>query len=195
MINQWDERYSSEQYIYGKEPNVFLKEEILKLKPGKILFPGEGEGRNAVFAAKMGWKVTAFDSSFVAQQKAQALANENNVDINYLNIDFSEMDFELNSFDCIALSFVHTANRQKDHRRLLEFLKFGGIILIEAFSKNQINFNSGGPKKVELLFSEQELREDFYSLNKIEIESLEPKLDEGNYHSGKASVIRLIGIK
>lgn len=195
MSNQWDVRYSSEQYIYGKEPNVFLREEILKLKPGKILFPGEGEGRNSVFAAKMGWEVTAFDSSFVAKQKAQALASENNVGINYLNIDFSEIDFEPNSFDCIALSFVHTANRQKNHRRLLQFLKPGGIILIDAFSKNQINYNSGGPKKVELLFSEEELKDDFSSLSKIEIISIETKLDESKYHSGKASIIRLIGTK
>jgi hypothetical protein len=65
MLNPWDERYNLPEYIYGTEPNQFLKNFIQKNKPGKILLPGDGEGRNSVYAAQSGWKVYAFDSSYV----------------------------------------------------------------------------------------------------------------------------------
>ena len=73
-MNMWDKRYNSPEYVYGKEPNEFFAAELKKLKPGLILLPAEGEGRNAVFAAEQGWKVHAFDSSQVAEDKALSLA-------------------------------------------------------------------------------------------------------------------------
>jgi hypothetical protein len=59
----WDQRYSQSDFVYGKKPNEYLKAKLVDLKPGRILFPAEGEGRNAIFAAKLGWDVFAFDSS------------------------------------------------------------------------------------------------------------------------------------
>jgi len=79
----WDERYSSIEFVYGTEPNIFFKDELDKLKTGNILLLGEGEGRNAVYAAAQGWKVDAVDFSTIAKEKALKLANENNVKINY----------------------------------------------------------------------------------------------------------------
>lgn len=80
---RWDDRYSSEEFAYGKEPNNYLKEQLEKLNPGAILFPAEGEGRNAIFAAKLGWNVSAFDISEEGKNKALKLAEANNVSIDY----------------------------------------------------------------------------------------------------------------
>jgi len=195
MIEMWNKRYADEAYAYGIEPNTFYKEQLSLLKPGKALFPAEGEGRNAVFAAKNGWDVTAFDSSIEAKKKAEKLALANNVAIDYHLNSFEDIELEENSFDLIVLIFAHMQNRHNNHIKLLKFLKPGGTLLIDGFSKNQIKNATGGPKSVGLLFSEEELRSDFNELSEVKIWEEEVILNEGEYHIGKTSVIRLIGTK
>jgi len=111
MTEIWNQRYAQKEYVYGIKPNEFYKEQLLKLQPGKILFPAEGEGRNAVFAALNGWDVVAFDSSMEAKKKAEKLADENKVELKYLISSIEEFEFEENSFDTIVLVYVHTENR------------------------------------------------------------------------------------
>ena len=195
MKSIWDERYSKAEYIYGKEPNEFFKKEIIKLEPGKILLPAEGEGRNAVFAAKLGWDVYAFDSSIEAKKKAVKLAAENKVNINYQIQQFEEIDYPNEYFDFIGLFYAHNQNRSENHKKLIMNLKKRGIIVLEGFSKEQINFNSGGPQKIEMLFSIEELKFDFAQLSNLEIQEKIIFLNEGNQHLGSASVINLIGIR
>jgi len=72
----WNERYAGDEFVYGREPNRFFEQEMKRLKPGKLLLPCEGEGRNAVWAARHGWEVSAFDQSSVGKQKAELLARE-----------------------------------------------------------------------------------------------------------------------
>lgn len=197
MNNFWDERFGNEEYAYGTEPNQFFKIQIEKLKPGKILFPAEGEGRNAVFAATLGWDVTAFDPSIEGKRKAEQLARKNNVSIQYLINNYDLVDFPSESFDCIVLIFAHMnpAKREEYHKKLVSFLKPGGVLILEGFSKNQIKKNTGGPRDIEMLFSEQELKSDFSSFSKIEITETDTMLSEGRFHQGTASVIRLFGVK
>jgi len=193
--NKWDERYAQKEYVYGKEPNDFFKQELAKYKPGKILLPAEGEGRNAVYAAKLGWEVYAFDSSSEAIKKAQQLASENNVEIHYTLSSFEEADYPNDYFDLIGLFYAHTLNRAQNHKKLFRFLKPKGTIILEGFSKEQIHYNSGGPRNIEMLFSEEELQSDFADLTELITEKMETQLNEGKQHNGKASVIRLIGLK
>ena len=107
MINFWDERYSQEEFVYGTEPNEFLKETLTEIKPGKILFPAEGEGRNSAFAAQLGWDVFAFDSSRIALEKAAKLYKSKNINVNYSLCSLENYECHSNFFDCIALIFVH----------------------------------------------------------------------------------------
>ncbi|OIP00768.1 MAG: hypothetical protein AUJ98_06510 [Bacteroidetes bacterium CG2_30_33_31] len=193
--NQWDERYSNEEYFYGKKPNEFLKDELKKLQAGKILFPAEGEGRNCVFAATKGWESVAFDSSIEGQKKAILLAKEMNVSIEYSLKSYSEFVAKENFFDVVALIFAHNSNRQNVHRKMISYLKKGGMIILEGFNKNQLNYGTGGPKSLDLLFSKDELEEDFKSLSSLIIEEKILSLDEGKHHFGQSSVIRLIGVK
>jgi SAM-dependent methyltransferase len=197
MLDLWDKRYSGEEYVYGVNPNNFLKCHLLNLKPGRILLLGEGEGRNAVFAASLSWVTDAFDYSTEARKKALKLADRNKVTIDYKLSSFDEITYDENSFDCIALIYVHQPpeNRKKYHEKLLNYLKPGGTIILEAFSKEQINNSSGGPKEVELLYDKTILQEDFKSLVFYDIKEENIVLEEGRLHSGKASVIRFVGTK
>ncbi|HEY5589672.1 MAG TPA: class I SAM-dependent methyltransferase [Paludibacter sp.] len=195
MTEIWNQRYAQKEYVYGIKPNEFYKEQLLKLQPGKILFPAEGEGRNAVFAALNGWDVVAFDSSLEAKNKAEKLAAKNNVTMNYLISSIEEFEYEENSFDTIVLVYVHTENRDENHRKLIRFLKPGGTLILEGFSKNQLSNNSGGPRNLSMLFSAEELNNDFQSLKDLNISELDIELEEGLLHIGKASVIRIVGTK
>lgn len=196
MKEQWDIRYSSDEYIYGFIPNSFLKEYLQNHKPGKILLPGDGEGRNGVYAAKLGWDVTAFDYSRSAKEKALKLADKENVKINYFNTDIEAFTTD-DKFDLIALIYIHLPEniRKLFHKNLSSYLNKDGKILLECFSKDQINNNSGGPKDLELLYSIEEIKQDFSGYQLEMLEEKEILLDEGHLHQGKANVIRLIAKK
>ncbi|QIA07906.1 class I SAM-dependent methyltransferase [Draconibacterium halophilum] len=197
MNNFWNDRYSATEYAYGEAPNDFLKKELPKLAPGKVLFPAEGEGRNAVYAAKLGWEVTAFDPSIEGKRKALLLANKHNISINYEVIDYQNANFKESYFDCICLTYAHMPGNMRNnvHQKLASFLKPGGTLILEGFSKEQINRNTGGPKDISFLFDEKELKNDFSSFRMINTQKSEIRLNEGLYHRGLASIIRLTGIK
>lgn len=197
MNNFWNERYSIEEYVYGTAPNAYFKQELEKLSPGRILMPGEGEGRNAVFAATHGWDVTAFDNSTEGKRKAEKLAEQNDVQINYQLSDYESFQSEPNEFDCIGLIYTHmpSSKRKEYHQKLTSFLKPGGILIMESFSKKQINYNTGGPKDIGMLFSREELQNDFNGFTKMSITETGIDLDEGPFHRGKASVIRVYAVK
>jgi ubiquinone/menaquinone biosynthesis C-methylase UbiE len=197
MLDLWNTRYRSDEYIYGLNPNDFLRNQLLNLKPGRILFPAEGEGRNAVYAASLCWKVDAFDFSEEARKKALKLADKNKVTVQYKLASLDEVVYENDSFDCVALIYVHqpAIKRTEYHHKLLSYLKPGGTIILEAFAKNQLRNNSGGPKDIDLLYSITELQDDFQSLSFYDIKEESIVLDEGLLHCGNADVIRLIGTK
>ncbi|TYP74395.1 class I SAM-dependent methyltransferase [Aquimarina intermedia] len=126
---KWDDRYEQEAYAYGVAPNVFLKDQLPKLKPGVILFGAEGEGRNAVYTSKLGWDVKAFDISEQGRKKALQLAEESRVTIDYQVGLLPQLDFQNASFDAIALFYAHFPPKIKSgyHKILDKKLKRGGF--------------------------------------------------------------------
>lgn len=198
----WNDRYSKNEYAFGKQPNNYLKEQLEKLNAGTILFPAEGEGRNAVFAATCGWIVAAFDISVEGKNKALQLATNNNVTIDYQIGELPALNYNPDQFDAIALIYAHfPANiKSKYHKLLDKYLKKGGIIIFEAFSKKHIEYrlknpNVGGPKNLDSLFSIEELKADFENYECIELTETEIDLNEGLYHNGRGAVIRFVGRK
>lgn len=192
MNEFWDSRYSEKGYAYGTEPNEFFRQELGRLSKGKILFPAEGEGRNAVYAARKGFDVYAFDFSNEGKKKALNLANQYGVDIRYQVDTFDSALFPDEYFDVIVLVFAHMPphKRQQWHRKVAGFLKPGGTLILEGFSKDQLQFGSGGPPTIEMLFSTDELRKDFTDLQVVSLDKKIVQLNEGPYHQGDASVIR-----
>lgn len=193
----WNEKYNNSEYIYGKEPNVFFKSVIDELASGRILLPGEGEGRNAVYAASRGWHVDAYDSSIIAQEKALKLANEKNVKINYIVEDFVNNNLRNDNYNLAGLFFLHLNKRErrKVSVKIWENLRIGGKLIMEVFSKDQINYNSGGPKDLEILYSIDDIKEDFPCFKIDKLEQIEYHIKEGKNHLGLANVIRFIGTK
>lgn len=197
MNNMWDQKYNSSEYLYGKEPNEFFASELKKLKPSLMLLPAEGEGRNAVYAASHGWKVHAFDSSKVGQEKALSLAAERKVNILYSITDIQDFDAGDIKYDAIGFFYAHfPLEMRNDFFNLVQkSLAPGGKIILEGFHKKQFNRNTGGPKNSSMLFSVEELGEIFSDLHieKLSEETIE--LDEADGHKGEADVVRMVASK
>lgn len=191
MKDFWNQRYALHDTVYGKEPNMYFKSIINSLTPATILMPAEGEGRNAVYAASLGWEVQAFDYSAVAQEKALDLANNIGVKIKYDVLEINEFKAK-NQFDAIGLIYVHLPTKERIalHQKMVDALLPGGVLIVEAFSKAQINNTSGGPKDIEQLYSLDQLKQDFASLNCIQAIEIEVDLEEGPFHKGKANLVR-----
>jgi len=197
MSQFWDQRYFSDEYAYGREANAFFASQLETLSPGTILLPGEGEGRNAVYAASLGWKVEAFDLSSAGRAKAMALASEFGADISYHVSRMEDFLFLENQYDAVGLVFFHLAptGREYLHRMVYEALKPGGTLILEGFHKDQLQHNSGGPKSPEMLFDEEMLASDFHMFHTRVLDRQEIVLTEGPFHQGPAEVIRFTGVK
>lgn len=198
----WNQRYSLKEFIYGEKPNQYLKEKLEGLPVGRILLPAEGEGRNGVFAARLGWTVSAFDQSEEGKRKAEQLAVQNQVEIDYQVSDMKDIRYPENTFDALALVYAHfhSRTRREYHRELAGYLKKGGVLILEAFGKKHADNqkqdpNAGGPRDVNMLYDLAGLKSDFEGFELIESIETDIELDEGNYHRGKASVVRVYAIK
>ncbi len=197
MKEFWDQRFSMDEYVYGQHPNAFIAEYIDKNSPGYGFFPGEGEGRNAVYASLKGWQCDCFDFSEEGRNKAMKLARKYDVSLNYDLGDITKKLFPEDQYDTIFLSFlhVHETLRQQVHRQLIKTLKPGGYIVMEVFDKKQIERSTGGPKSIEMLYSPDELKEDFQNIHIIKNDMDLRYIEEGAHHVGEAYTIQLIGKK
>ncbi|SRR5258706_1846238 len=191
-IERWNDRYSKDEFAYGEQPNNYLKEQLEKLNAGAILFPAEGEGRNAVFAAKLGWTVSAFDISMEGKKKALRFAETNKVTIDYQVGELQTLHYKADQFDAIALIYAHFPADVKSlyHKKLDNYLRKNGLLIFEAFSKRHIDYISrnekvGGPRDMAMLFSMEELKSDFVNYEIIELVEKEIELSEGLFHNGK----------
>lgn len=197
MKEFWNERYSTEEFVFGNDPNEFFKEQIDSLSAGKLLALGEGEGRNAVYAAKQGWDVHAVDWSESAQRKALAFAQSQNVLFKYTVTDLLDFFPERENYDAVALIYLHleTEAREIVHRRIIDALAPGGKIIIEAYEKEQLGRTSGGPQNIDLLYSLEDIVTDFIDLKFLHLSKEKIFLNEGNAHQGEAMVVRFVAGK
>jgi hypothetical protein len=197
----WDQRFSSEEYAYGKEANIWLSERISQINPppnNRALFPADGEGRNAVWAATIGWNSEVFDLSSVGKQKCQLLAEEHGVTVNYEVDDLELREFPDKVFDLIACSWFHTPSEiRKVHMpRMLHSLKSGGHFVMEGYHTSQMPLHSGGPKSLDLLFDLDEVLEELIGekapqMHIIHTAVTSTVLDESELHKGQAMVVRI----
>ena len=195
----WDEEFAKPGYRYGTEPNSFLVEMADRLPPGaRVIAAGDGEGRNGVWLASQGHQVLALDASAVGLAKARALADERGVAIETAVVDLSTYVPEEASADAVVLIYVHMppAVRRAAHRNLARALKPGGLIILEAFHRDQLGRTSGGPKDAAMLFDLALLAEDFGpEIRPVHSFEGEVDLDEGRGHIGRGVVVRFVGVR
>ena len=192
--NFWNTKFSREGYLYGKKPNSFLVSCSSNFKKAqRFLCLGEGEGRNAIYFASRGYEVVALDASDVGLKKLEELAEEAEVYVKTRCVDLNEWE-PSTKYGSVVASFLHM---YKDDREALfskidSCLKEDGFFVGEFFSTNQLKYDSGGPKDIDLLYTVDDFLNAFPNCTKHRVEELEVELDEGKGHQGKASVIRVI---
>lgn len=191
----WNQRYGEDGFAYGTAPNAFLVEQAALFKPGmRVLAVGDGEGRNGVWAAAQGCEVLSVDASEVGLSKARALAEKSGLSIETACVDLNAWDWPVAAFDAVVVIFVHfpPAQRPGLHRAILNALKPGGRVVMEAFTPAQFGRDSGGPRVAEMLYTPEQMRSDFAEAQIDMLEEHEVVLEEGPYHSGPAAVLRLV---
>lgn len=211
MIDFWNQRYAASEYAYGTEPNVFFKHclnqysSALLPERASLLMPAEGEGRNAVYAASLGFTVTAFDPSEQAMRKALKLAKTNDIspeNLDYRLGDCTILDEPEHSFDAVGLIYAHfpPALKAQYYPRIQALLKPEALVFLEGFSVNNLPYRTknpriGGPDHPSMLFTEQSVLTDFPGFAPLYIGEEEVELNEGIYHVGVGKVIRMIAQK
>lgn len=193
----WNERYSQRDFVYGESPNVFFAETLSLIKPGNIIMPCDGEGRNAVFASTKGWNVQAFDLSEAGKLKADHLALKYGTVIQFQIMDALLATYPENSVDVVALIYTHLPPmvRETLHHNIIKWLKPGGKVILETFCPEQLKNSSGGPKDINMLYTKELLSTDFKDLSIEFLDYVQIELSEGKYHEGPADVIRMIATK
>lgn len=192
MSSFWDERFNSETFVYGTKPNQFIKDQSDLIAPNSsVLCLAEGEGRNAVFLAKLGHRVTAVDYSPVALAKSNKLACDLGVEIKTDRCDLTCF-VPTEKYDAITTTFLHLpySEAKKLFRKSIGFLKKGGVFIGEFFSTKQMELSSGGPRNIDMLYTTElfeGLDAEIIYLNEEVVH-----LNEGDGHRGEASVIRVV---
>lgn len=193
----WDQRYNTADYIYGTRPNDFLVDVAGRIPSGRVLCLAEGEGRNAVFLAEQGHEVVAVDASTVGLEKAKKLARVRGVSIETVVADLAEYEIDENSFDAVVSIFAHVpkAIRAPLHRRIVGGLKPGGVLVLEAYTPDQIACGTGGPPDVELTMTLHALRDELRGLEFRHAVELRRDVIEGSLHTGTGAVVQVVAVK
>ncbi len=191
----WDERYSSPEYAFGTQPNDFLVSVASKIPQGRVLCLGEGEGRNAVYLASLGYEVVAVDQSKIGLAKAQQLARQQQVKIHTIVADLADFVIEPQSWQGIVSIFCHLPSPLwgRVHRSAVAGLARGGLLILEAYTPRQLQWKTGGPKNLDMLVSLDLVRSELADLDFEVLQEVERNITEGIYHNGMSAVLQVLG--
>jgi cyclopropane fatty-acyl-phospholipid synthase-like methyltransferase len=191
----WDSRYREPGYAYGTEPNAFLVSQRHLLVPGmKVLAVADGEGRNGVWLAQQGCEVLSVDGSEVGLEKARELARERGVTIRTECAELTNWRWPQDEYDAVVAIFIHfpPEHRTRMHRAMYAALKPGGVLILEAFTPDQLQYRTGGPPVQEMLYTAEMLRRDLPQGEALLLEEALTDLDEGPFHRGRAAIVRVV---
>ncbi len=196
---RWDTRFAGDDYHFGTTPNRFLASQAQLLKPGTTaLCVADGEGRNSVWLAEQGLRVTAFDFSPVAVEKARRLAATKGVVVEHQLADINAWDWTAGRFDLVAAIFIQFASPEERERifaGIMHSLAPGGLLLMQGYTPKQIEYGTGGPKHIDYLYTESLLRKAFGSLEVLLLREHEEEVDEGSAHRGMSALIDFVARK
>ena len=198
-MSVWDERYSGDEFHFGTEPNEFLVSQKSLLNPGmSCLAVADGEGRNGVWLAEQGLDVLSVDASSVALSKANKLAEQRGVTLEFKQVDLMQWEWREDCFDVVAAIFIQFAPpgmREQMFTRIKRCLKPGGLLLLQGYTPRQLEYRTGGPSQAENLYSEPMLREEFADMQILHLSEHDDVIREGSGHSGMSALIDLAARK
>lgn len=194
----WNQRYDTDDYLFGTEPNDFIRAVTPLAAPGmKAFAPADGEGRNGAYLASLGYAVDTIDVSHLAVDKAQALAQQKGVQLNARVGDALAEDWPANHYDLIIVVFMHFLpdDHQLFMQKICASLKTGGLFIMEGYTPRQIPLSSGGPKNPDMLYTAASIRNDLPELEFTCLHECRRNLAEGPRHQGEAEVLQVIARK
>lgn len=199
-LERWEARFSAPGYLFGDRPNAFLARQADRLRPGmKALSVADGDGRNGVWLAEQGLEVHSVDFSPTALAKAEALARERGVSIRTERADLlGGWDWPVEAYDLVVgifFQFAPPAERAAIFNGMKQALKQGGLLLIEGYGPKQLEYGTGGPKKLDQLYTRELLMESFGEFTELSIEEYDQEVDEGEGHVGMSALVDLVGRK
>jgi SAM-dependent methyltransferase len=197
MKSFWDERYETEEYVYGVEPNDFLRAEAHRIPPGPILCLADGEGRNGVYLAGLGYQVTSVDLSIEGLRKVERLAKERGVAIETIHADLATFDLSTDRWSGIVEIFVHLPAeiRRRIHAQVPRALRVGGCLVYECYRPEQLALGTGGPKDVALLTPLADLRTELATLDLVVAHEANREIHEGKGHGGASATVQIVGVR
>lgn len=192
----WDERFSAEEYVYGTEPNDFLREVAHHIPPGRVVSLGEGEGRNACFLAGLGHPVVAVDASRVGLTKTERLAKSRGLSVELVEADLTSYVLPTDLAGVVTI-FAHVphAVRRRIHAALGAALAPGGVFILEHYRPEQLQFATGGPRDVDLLPTLESLRDELTGLELVIARAVERDIFEGKLHGGRSATVQIVARK
>ncbi len=196
----WDKRFSQAEYVFGKNPNAYLKNQVEKfIQPGAhALCVADGEGRNGVWLAKQGMTVEAFDLSPVAVEKAKQLANREQVSIASFVASTHSWGWKPNYYDLIAAIFIQFATPNMrvdlfDHMR--ESLKPGGYLILQGYTPKQLDYKTGGPPSIDHLYTTELIKDLLRGMQICDWQEYEAEIHEGEGHHGMSALMGVVARK
>ncbi|MEY2782315.1 MAG: tRNA (cmo5U34)-methyltransferase [Pseudomonadota bacterium] len=194
----WNQRFATDHYVFGESPNAYLQSQATHLVPGHALAVADGEGRNGVWLAEKGLAVDAFDFSENAIRKAKVLAQARQVQVNFSVSDWQSFHWKEAHYDNVVgifFQFANAADRQHIFSRMDASLKPGGTLLIQGYTPRQLDFNTGGPGKLEHLYDEALVMQAFGHYDILDLRTYEAELSEGTGHKGLSGLLGLTARK
>jgi SAM-dependent methyltransferase len=198
-LERWESRFAAPEYLFGTAPNAFLKRQAHRLEPGqKALALADGEGRNGVWLAELGLDVLSLDFSANALKKARALAALRRVDLRFQQVDLATWPWPTAELDVIVAIFIQFADppfRRRIFDGIKTALKPGGLLLMQGYRPEQLDYRTGGPSQVENLYTTALLEDSFGDFASVEINEHDSMVDEGGGHAGMSALIDFVGRK
>ncbi len=197
-LERWNSRFATTDYLFGEEPNQFLKQQQSYLQSGKVLSIADGEGRNSVWLATLGLTVDAFDFSEKALQKAYLLAQKHQVSVNFTCASWQEFLWPEEQYDYVVgifFQFVNPEKRLQLFQKMINSLKVGGLIILQGYGKEQLRFKTGGPGELDHLYEEELLLNLLPNFEFLVLKTYELEIAEGSGHAGMSSLVGAVARK
>lgn len=195
-IHHWEQRFATDEYVFGTEPNAFLLSQQHRLKPGQsVLAVADGEGRNGVWLARHGLLVTAVEASANALTKARRLAEKHGVSIQLEQANLLAWQWPVASYDVVVaifIQFLAPGERERVFEAMKHALKPGGLLILQGYTPRQLEFRTGGPSEVEQLYTSRMVQSLLSGMQILQLHEHDDVLAEGFGHSGMSAVIDVV---